>query len=345
MCAVKFSSLHISVIKLALFGTVLLYLSVDLFVWEGPVWRLLHKQDIAAVENASAPAIVYGKVITRAQLDLFMEQQNHLRGRNTTPEAEKTPMLMEMVHDTLLRLRSRYNDKNLPDTTRAAEQEVQHLATRAPSNDVFDTWLMSQGFTRQTYMKELAARLKDIHFLQRVIEPHCRVSDEDAFRHYEIIKDSLVQPESRPLRHIFLSSLGEDAEVVRRRAENLMHELEEGADFATLARTHSEDPSSAARGGDLGIVENTENFPLPGLPLFGDGALRPGKLALVQSCWGWHILLPGEITPAHTPRFEECKESLKGAIRSAQAEIAIRAFRASTLKEAFAKKYLEIHVH
>ena len=328
-----------------LFGSVLLYLVIDLFVLEGPVWRLLHKQDATAAENANAPAIVYGEVITQEQFNQFTEQQNRLRGRNTTPEAERIPMLMEMVHDTLLRLRSRYNDKNLPDTTRTAEQEVQHLAVRASSDDIFDAWLTSQGFTRQTYMRELTARLKDMHFLQRVIVSHCHVSDEDAARHYELIKDTLVQPESRPLRHIFLPTLGEDGEIVRSRAEKLLHKLEEGADFATLAKKYSSDPASSTRGGDLGIVQNAEGFPLSELPLFGEKALPGGKLALVQSRWGWHILLPGEITPAHTLRFEECKESLKSAIHSAQEEIAIRSFRSSILKEAFAKKYLEIHAY
>lgn len=345
MVAVKFSSLQISAIKLALFGTALLYLTGDLFIWRGPTWRLLHQQDVAVAENADAPAIVYGEVITQRHLDQFTEQQNHLRGRNDTPEGDRIPMLMEIVHDTLLRLRSRYNDKNLPDVTEMAEQEVQRLTSRAPSSEIFDRWLASQGLTRQAYTRELAARLKDMHFLQRVIESHCRVSDEDAARHYELIKNSLVQPESRSLRHIFLPTLGEDVELVRSRAEELLHALETGADFASLAKKHSADPTSAARGGDLGIVQNTEDFPLPELPLFGGKALPEGKFALAQSRWGWHIMLPGKITPARPLRFEECKESLKSAIHSAQVEIAIRAFRDSTLKEAFAKKYLEIHAN
>ena len=38
------------------------------------------------------------------------------------------------------------------------------------------------------------------------------------------------------------------------KAESLIDELNDGADFAELAEEHSEDPGSGARGGDLGIV-------------------------------------------------------------------------------------------
>ncbi len=50
-------------------------------------------------------------------------------------------------------------------------------------------------------------------------------------------------------RHILLQ--GDDEEALRQEAEQLLQRLEEGADFAALAREYSDGPS-AAQGGDLG---------------------------------------------------------------------------------------------
>jgi len=61
-----------------------------------------------------------------------------------------------------------------------------------------------------------------------------------------------------------------------------------GEDFAALARAHSEDPGSAASGGDLGWVN-------PGqmVPEFEKAMadLKPGELSPpVQSQFGWHLI-------------------------------------------------------
>ena len=49
--------------------------------------------------------------------------------------------------------------------------------------------------------------------------------------------------------------------VARERAERVRREATGGADFAELARTHSDDPGSAANGGDLGVVAPGQTVP------------------------------------------------------------------------------------
>lgn len=84
-------------------------------------------------------------------------------------------------------------------------------------------------------------------------------------------------------RHILLA--GENA---RSRLQRLRSRLEDGADFAELAREHSEDPGSAERGGDLGwvgsgaLVSEFENVM--------DG-LNPGQVSQpFETQFGWHIV-------------------------------------------------------
>ncbi|MDX9739823.1 MAG: peptidylprolyl isomerase [Gammaproteobacteria bacterium] len=90
-------------------------------------------------------------------------------------------------------------------------------------------------------------------------------------------------------RHILISAdaLTDDAQA-RRLTEELRERILAGADFAELAREHSDDRGSGARGGDLGWVE-------PGMmvPAFEQAmdALDPGEVSEpVQSEFGWHLV-------------------------------------------------------
>lgn len=337
----KISSYKIFAIKLAIFSATLAYLAGDLFLWRGAAWRTLHAGEPRAAAEQPL-AVVYGEGVSAAQLERYVAEQNWLRGRESCSAAERTSMLMDMVRGAILRIRARYNDTNLPDAAAAARQEVERLATRARSAEEFDAWLAGQGLTRQSFTRRVEAAMKAAAQLERAVQPLCQVSDEDVARHYELLKDELTLPAHRPLKQIFLATLGDSAEAVQRRAQALLERLEGGEEFAALARAHSEDDHSAAAGGDLGEVYDEASFPLPELRLFGEGALPAGQPALVESRWGWHILLPGEITPARPLTLEEARESLRTAIQSAQYELSTRAWFDEAIREAFHKKHLHI---
>ncbi|BBM68940.1 peptidylprolyl isomerase [Rhodothermus marinus] len=73
-----------------------------------------------------------------------------------------------------------------------------------------------------------------------------------------LIKIRAVRPSEETViraRHILIRAPEGDAEARRQahqEALELKRQLEQGADFATLAREHSDDPGSARQGGDLG---------------------------------------------------------------------------------------------
>lgn len=101
--------------------------------------------------------------------------------------------------------------------------------------------------------------------------------------------DSAEMIEQARVRHILVapSEIRSEDEALRQLA-GLREQLELGADFAVVARTHSDDPGSAARGGDLGWVN-------PGdmVPEFENAmqALPPRRLSEpVLSGFGWHLI-------------------------------------------------------
>ncbi|WP_397546127.1 peptidyl-prolyl cis-trans isomerase [Rhodothermus marinus] len=73
-----------------------------------------------------------------------------------------------------------------------------------------------------------------------------------------LVKIRAVRPSEETViraRHILIRAPEGDAEArrkARQEALELKRQLEQGADFATLAREHSDDPGSARQGGDLG---------------------------------------------------------------------------------------------
>jgi peptidyl-prolyl cis-trans isomerase SurA len=90
-------------------------------------------------------------------------------------------------------------------------------------------------------------------------------------------------------RHILLraDALVSDTEV-ETRLRQLRERIEQGEDFATLARSHSQDPGSASEGGDLGWVTPGQMVPEfeQAMDQLGTGEISQP----VQSRFGWHLI-------------------------------------------------------
>lgn len=90
-------------------------------------------------------------------------------------------------------------------------------------------------------------------------------------------------------RHILIrtSEVVSD-EDAKRRLEQLRLRIVGGDDFATLARSHSDDTGSALNGGDLGWVSPGDTVPAFEREM---DALSPGEISPpFQSPFGWHIV-------------------------------------------------------
>lgn len=117
-------------------------------------------------------------------------------------------------------------------------------------------------------------------------------NEEEQQRYYRRNLDQFEVKEQIKAAHILLNVPKDaDAETVQKRrdlANELLKQLQNGADFTQLARTHSDDKSNAAQGGDLGtfgrgtMVKEFEDAVF---------ALRPGQLSnVIQTPFGFHIV-------------------------------------------------------
>ena len=146
------------------------------------------------------------------------------------------------------------------------------------------------------------------------------VSDEEARTYYEQRSDDYLYPEKFNLRHILISTedLGSDEALVQ--ADELYRQLEEGADFADLARAYSDDDLTATDGGKLPELTAEE---------LDNDAVRDAILQLaegeftrpIRTRYGVQIFQLAQLSEAEQKPFNEVRKELVGDIKNRKARI------------------------
>ncbi|MBI4445375.1 MAG: peptidylprolyl isomerase [Acidobacteria bacterium] len=100
---------------------------------------------------------------------------------------------------------------------------------------------------------------------------------------------SVPKQEQVRASHILLrSEEGKENPNALKKAEDLLKQLKSGADFAQLAREHSEDPATASKGGDLGFFGRGQMVPEFENVAF---SLPAGQISeIVKTPFGYHII-------------------------------------------------------
>ena len=137
--------------------------------------------------------------------------------------------------------------------------------------------------------------------------------DEEAVRRlYDEYVASIASASQRKARHILIN-VPVDADdktqaEKKAQAEALLAKIRQGESFETLARENSEDPGSAASGGDLGWVAKGMMVPEFESALF---KLKKGQVSdVVKSSFGFHIIRLDDIKADKVASFEAKKDEL-----------------------------------
>ncbi|HYQ37500.1 MAG TPA: SurA N-terminal domain-containing protein [Pseudomonas sp.] len=144
-----------------------------------------------------------------------------------------------------------------------------------------------------------------------------KVSDEDIKAQYE--KEVANLGEQRKASHILLETGDKlNDEQAKAKLEELRKRIEQGEDFAKLAKEFSKDPGSAANGGDLGFAGKGVYDPAFESALF---ALKVGEVsAPVKSEFGWHLIRLDKIQAPKVPTLDSLKPQLEHDLKAQQVE-------------------------
>jgi peptidyl-prolyl cis-trans isomerase C len=135
-----------------------------------------------------------------------------------------------------------------------------------------------QGVTNEQVREDVRASVVQNKIYEKVTAD-VTVSDKDVEEYYKKNKQNYVQPASRNVRHILVKK--------KAKADSLAQQVTR-ANFAALAKQHSEDPSSKKQGGKLPISKGRQ------VPEFDKAAfaLDVGEISRpVKTTYGWHIIL------------------------------------------------------
>ena len=146
----------------------------------------------------------------------------------------------------------------------AVDARVDAVRSSFLSNAAFEAQLDDWGTALETLREETRRDLLVEHVLASEVRPP-EVDVETARDFYEQHAGQCTEGGEVRARHILIGvnpdAPDRETTVARERAERVRREATGGADFAELARTHSDDPGSAANGGDLGVVAPGQTVP------------------------------------------------------------------------------------
>jgi peptidyl-prolyl cis-trans isomerase D len=140
------------------------------------------------------------------------------------------------------------------------------------------------------------------------------VSDEEIQQQYDASPDAYKRDERRRASHILIGS--DD----KAKADDLLAQIKGGADFAELAKTHSEDTFSGEKGGDLDFFARgvmTSEFEDAAFALVNKGDVSD----VVESEFGFHIIKLTDIEAESIQPLSEVKETIAVSIKREKANI------------------------
>ena len=327
--------LRIFTLRLILYGGILGYLLVDLFLVHGPVAKVMEagnpfsaKSRLIARSNRVI-ATVSTQPITQGQLDRAIKERLWLGGTKASKTSTDRKQLCDEALNDLIDhelLRSRSMASGIKVSNEELETRLQRFQARFESKDEMLEAMKSQGITHIDALRaRLAADIQQETYLTLQIGPLAQVSDAEARAWYNEHRDALANPAQIQVRHIFLPSLEHSDADAQQILGKALASLRNGSkDFASIARDISEDPNSKGDGGNLGWVSRhrlPDDFAnvLFGLPL--------NQPTIVQTKIGWHLAEVTGRKAAEAKSYESAKPEIVAALEVVKRHKAIQQFR------------------
>ncbi len=291
-------------------------------------------------------ASVNGERITFADLERY-EAIRVLGGRGAArdpnsqqEQLQRLNMLRELVDQRLLLQKADAQGLMASDPEVEAVIVRHRLPYQAP--DAFDEHLAAVGIDLEDLRVEIRRQLTVEKLLMREVSSRVSVGESEMRDYYQRNLAAFTVPEDNlHLVQILVAESqvspipnlrNDDAtglEAARRKIQRVQDELEGGADFEELASLYSEDPASAANGGDMGFI------PLSSL---GEADVRlrralidlkPGETsAIVETGGEFRILRLLAVQPAGRQEFEDSRvqESIRELLANRTEQLLRSAF-------------------
>ena len=198
--------------------------------------------------------------------------------------------------------------------------------------DMIEKQLKLQGKTLDDVKKQLVSDPNAIRFsaiqkyVDEKIRPTIKVTDADIEKFYRENQDRFKMPESVNAAHILISTMPDpnaakkpDAAAqakldqgAKAKAEKILAQLKQGADFAKLAAQESS-CGSKTNGGNLG--EFQRGAMVPEFEKAAFALTKPGELSpVVKTQFGYHIIRLNSKKAAGVAPLAQVRETIRGSL-------------------------------
>lgn len=210
--------------------------------------------------------------------------------------------LQTLIQDKVVELEAK--KQKVTVETKDVDAQITKLATQYGGQEGLESALASSNMT----LDDLKKNMETYVLASKMIEKKLDTSDatlEAYLKENQATFDTAAQVKAS---HILVAD--------KATATKVKKQLDEGKDFATLAKKYSTDTASAEDGGNLGYFAAADM-----VTEFSDAAfaMKKGEISEpVKSEYGYHIIKVTGIKEAKTATFEDVKADVKAAYVEAQ---------------------------
>lgn len=233
-------------------------------------------------------------------------------GRQIAPALEtrlKENLIRKLVDDELIRQKAKAEGVAVSAEDLAAKYE-EHKK-RFGSEEMYKSFLERTQQSEEDVKSDLERNLLRDQLFAKLMEGQTPTAD-DAKKYYEENKDKYKQREQVRASHILFKVGKNDPEEVKKeklqKAKDVLALAKKPkADFAALAKEHSEGPT-ASKGGDLGAFSRGRM-----VKEFEDAAFSAKAGAIVgpvETKFGYHVIKVFEKMPERQRPFDEVQDSI-----------------------------------
>jgi len=259
---------------------------------------------------------VYAYHLLRGALEKFHKNVSELDNsqlQQTQLVADKTYKLESLVLST-----TEARDIVVPESR--LDHAVSEISGRYDDHGSFLKDLNKNNLTEDVLRSALYRELVFDAVIERVSANTPEITDEDIQIFYQLHKDQITSPEKRTDRHILITNNSDYEEnsrdVAYQRMSDIATKLKRNSTrFKSLARTHSECPTSMD-GGKLGAVVSGTLYPELDTELFN---MQEGEVSdVIETEMGFHVLFCEKINKSITVPLSRAKPRIKQLLQERQ---------------------------
>jgi peptidyl-prolyl cis-trans isomerase C len=267
-------------------------------------------------DPAQVVAEVDGVKLTEGEIALQIERWKASMGSRIPPE--QLPQVIEQARRQIMEqfvvktlLTQAANKASITVDEKDIDEALTEIKGRLPEGLTFEEILKRENISLVDLRSNLVAEIRIKKLVESRTGKQVEPTEEEIKAFYESKKESFQQPESVHARHILIKNELNDDEAARAankaKAEGIREKLVKGSDFAELARTESECPSSE-RGGDLGTFPRGQM-----VPAFEEAAFSQTTNAIgpvVETVFGCHIIQVLDRTSPSSQGLDQVREKI-----------------------------------